>query len=208
MPAILAATALLGMLGFICCGFSTWYLFEQRTALAIRTLRGSFMPQIEQSLLNPTAKADLLAEIDALASDMEGGRYENWQSSGILQRLQRLPVLQWGELQAIEAVVDSEFDDMKPESDVQLSRLRYGVETSAITSFEFEEVLAPARINDNSELGHRINPELGREHIAEVIRRADLAADRAEVPEQTFENPKLAAIVKREIELGSTEGGF
>ncbi len=103
MPAIVAAMALMGIVGFIVCAFSTWSLFQKRTEFAIRTLQGDYVRQLEQSLLDPATKTSLMREVEKLIADLERGKYENWQSAAIMQRLQRLPVFQWGELQAIEA---------------------------------------------------------------------------------------------------------
>ena len=103
MPAILAGTLLMGIIGFVVCAFSTWILFQKRTEFAIRTLRGSYIAEIEQSLLDPATKSAVVKEIETLAADMESGKYEDWQAAGVMQRLQRLPVLQWGELQAVDS---------------------------------------------------------------------------------------------------------
>ncbi len=100
---ILAGTVLMGVIGFIVCAFSTWILFQKRTEFAIRTLRGSYIADIEQSLLDPATKSVVVKEIETLAAEMESGKYEDWQAAGVMQRLQRLPVLQWGELQAIDS---------------------------------------------------------------------------------------------------------
>ena len=41
LPALMAGSVILGIAGFICCGVSTWVLFQKRTELAVRTLRGT-----------------------------------------------------------------------------------------------------------------------------------------------------------------------
>ena len=42
--------------------------------------------------------------------------------------------------------------------------------------------------------------------VAEVVQRAKLVADRAEVPDESFEGIKLDSILRREIESGIREG--
>ena len=230
MPAILAGTVLMGIVGFIVCAFSTWILFQQRTEFAIRTLRGSYIGEIEQSLLDPGTKSGVVTEIEELADDMERGKYEDWQAAGIMQRLQRLPVLQWGEIQAIESFLrsngsgadgsgadgsgaDGSGDRADPESKEgaadgikQLSRLRRAVELGKLTSFDFEDVLQPVRISD-PDGSRRIRP-LKTELVQEVIHRARLAADQAKIPDQVYEQVELEPIVRREIDLGASEGSF
>lgn len=215
MPAILAGTVLMGIMGFVFCAFSTWILFQKRTEFAIRTLRGSYITDIEQSLLDPDTKSDVVQEIETLAADMENGRYEDWQAAGVMQRLQRLPVLQWGELQALESflrkrVADKEADEESTEEETdalkQLSRLRRAVELGQSTSFEFEDVLLPVRVHDRG--GHRLVQPLTMELVREVVLLARLASDQAEIPDRSFDNVQIQSIVQREIERGASEGGF
>ena len=102
----MAGGVLLGIFGFIFCGVSTWVLFQKRTQLAIRTLKGAYVTELEQSYLEPETKQAVVAEVQKLIADMEDGKYENWQSAAIMQRLQRLPVVQWGELQAVQLFIE------------------------------------------------------------------------------------------------------
>ncbi len=219
MPAILAGTLLMGIIGFVVCAFSTWILFQKRTEFAIRTLRGSYIAEIEQSLLDPVTKSAVVKEIETLAADMESGNCEDWQAAGVMQRLQRLPVLQWGELQAVDSflqksVAEGQADGQLIETEPpaladgrrQLSRLRRAVELGKSTSFEFEDVLQPVRMSDPS--GHRLIQPLTIELAREVVLRARLAADQAKIPDQDFDNVRLESIVRREIELGLREGSF
>jgi hypothetical protein len=227
VPAILAATALLGILGFLFCAVSTWYLFQQRTELAIRTLRGSYLADLEQSLLEPGSKLAVVEEISALAADLERGKYEDWQAAGILQRLQRLPVIQWGELQAVQAhlrtasasehrgaagedlAASGSAGSQNAQHATQLTRLQRAVELGKVTAFDFEDVLQPARrAQPGSRWGHELAVPLSPAAVDEVVLRARLVADRALVPDQSFEGIRIETIVRREIELGAREGGF
>lgn len=210
LPAILAATCLMGIAGFILCGFSTWVLFQKRTEFAVRTIRGAYIPELEQSLLEPKEKAAILAAVGELAADMERGKYENWQSAGILQRLQRMPVIQWGELQAIESFAEKnaspeEFEAAKK----QLSRLRRAVEKGRATSFDFEDVLGPVYITDPTvPAGHTLMQPLDMDSVRAVIERAELIADRSDVDDASFPDVRIDAIVREQIDAGGEEGGF
>ena len=208
MPAILAATVLLGMFGFICCGGSTWYLYQQRTALAVRTLEGSYIPGLEQSFLDPREKKAVVEEVRAFADDLKRGKHEAWQAVGVLQRLQRLPVLQWGELTAVQRFLEaSELPDKEPML-MGISRLRRAVDAGSATSLDFEDVLAPVMIPDRDAAnGRRLDQAFAVEDVREVARRANLIADRCEIPERRFECG-IDKIVAREIDLGIEEGGF
>ena len=106
LPALMAGSVILGIAGFICCGVSTWVLFQKRTELAVRTLEGAYLAELEQSYLEPKTKRAVMDEVEVLIAGMEAGDYENWQSAAIMQRLQRLPVVQWGDLQAIELFIN------------------------------------------------------------------------------------------------------
>ncbi|TWU41843.1 hypothetical protein [Novipirellula artificiosorum] len=210
MPAILAATLLMAIVGFITCGVSTWVLFQKRGELAVRTLRGSFIPAIEQSRIAPDEKLGLVDQLGAFADELERGEHENWQAAGVMQRLQRLPVLQWGEIAVIEAFVDDQFEgDAKANALKQLSRLRRSAELTQSTAFDFEDLLGPAHQPDaRNPYGRRLIEPLTTEAVAEVVDRARLVADRAAVPDQSFEDIRIDLIVKSEIEKGIAEGTY
>ncbi len=208
MPAIVAATVLLGIAGFICCGVSTWVLFQQRTEFAIRTLRGSYIPALEQSLLDPQEKNAVVSRMEEFASELEQGKYENWQAAGVLQRMQRLPVLQWGELEAVQGFIEKSDDPQKQQSLEQLSRLRRGVELGKATSFDFEDILQPVlESDDQSPGGRRIIQPLTSEGVKIVIGRAKRFADAVNVPEQRFD-VSLDSIIRREIDAGLRDGSY
>ncbi|MFK8112793.1 MAG: hypothetical protein AB8B91_11350 [Rubripirellula sp.] len=208
MPAIMAGTVLMGMLCFIACGFSTWLLFQNRTALAIRTCE-AYVSNLEQSLLEPNSKAAVIDLVETLSKDMQRGKYENWQSAGIMQRLQRLPVLQWGELQAVQAAVEKMGGDQQEERLKQITRLQRSVELGKVTSFDFEEVLKPVREQDpGNEMGHRLVDPISAEKTKEMLVRAKRTADRASVADKSFPAIQIEAIVRREIEKGASEGSY
>ena len=209
MPAILAGTLLLGIFGFVFCAFTTWLLFQKRTEFAVRTLRGTFITDVEQSLLDPESKTAVVKEIKELADDMERGKYEDWQSAAVMQRLQRLPVIQWGELEAIESFLKKNDGDDVEKQIQELSRLRRAVELGQATSFDVEDVLKPVRESDPaSSNGHRLINPLNEAAIGDTLQRAKLLSDRASIPEELFEDVDIDAIVRREIEVAAREGGF
>lgn len=208
LPAIMAATVMMGIFGFICCGVTTWALFQQRTKLAIRTC-DAFVVDIEQSLLDPASKSALVDDIENLSADMQRGKYENWQSAGIMQRLQRAPVTQWGELQAVQAAIRKSGNPDQTEQLKQLSRLERGVEIGLVTSFDFADILDPVREEDSaSTTGYRLVHPMTADQLKEVVARAKLVANRAEVPDQTFEHIQIEEIVRKVIKRGAKEGTF
>ena len=214
IPAIVAEMALMGIIGFFVCAFATWSLFQKRTELAIRTLQGDYVGQLEQSLLDPATKTSLMREVEMLIADLERGKYENWQSAAIMQRLQRLPVFQWGELQAIEAFLNNSSDKDLSEDDrrnaiKEFSRLRRGVEIGKVTSFDFEEILEPVRRPSAvARGGHELARPLAPKSVLESASRAKRLADRSDVPDEAFQDVRIESLFRREVELGASQGGF
>ncbi len=210
LPAILAGGALLGIAFFVCCGVSTWYLFQKRTEFAIRTLRDAYLPEIEQSLLLPDEKANVIKQVSTLVDEMKRGKYENWQSAGILQRLQRMPVIQWGELYAIDRFTQKNASpEVAAETTKQLSRLQRSVQIGKATSFDFEDVLMPVNVADSTRPnGHRLQQPLQLESIARVVDSARAVADREKVPDETFKDIRIDKIVREQINSGIADGGF
>ena len=206
MPAVLASVVLMGIVGFVFLAFTTWILWQQRTELAIRTLRGSVIPQVEQGLLDPETKNLIVDELTELADDMERGKYENGQSAGAMNRLIRVPIFQWGQIHAIEAQLEDNKNEAYGESIKQLSRLQRAVELGKANAIDFEDVLAPARVPDpEAPTGYALDQPLSDQQVADVVERAKLVADRSEIPDQLFQDVRLDAIVRAEIERGLSE---
>jgi hypothetical protein len=209
LPALMAMSLLAGIAFFICCGVTTWLLYQKRTELAVRTLEGAYITELEQSYLDPSTKRAVVDEVKELIAEMEAGDFENWQSAAIMQRLQRLPVVQWGDLQAIELFITKENGAEKDEQLKEISRLGQAVVDGSVTSFDFQDVLESVhRADPKSSSGFSLILPLTAESVAEVCLRAKLVADRAKVANRRFPEVDLAAIVRREISLGSTAGGF
>lgn len=208
MPAIMASVVLMGMIGFITCSFLTWVLFQQRSEMALRTLRGSVIPLVEQGRMEPSEKQSVVGQLKTFADDLERGKYEDWQAAGVMTRLMiRVPIYQWGDIQVVEAFLQQNQQASTAESIKQLSRLRRAAELGLANAMDFEEVLKPIRIEDpNGPTGFELNLPLDDAGVAEVIQRAKLVADRAEVPDELFEDIKLDSILRREIENGLREG--
>lgn len=206
LPAVMAATALMGIVGFIFCAGSTWYLFQQRTAFAIRTLQGAYIGEIEQSLLDPDTKAAVVAEIRVLAADLEQGKYDNSQAAEIMQGLLRLPVVQWGELQVVEAFLQQAQDEQKEGDLLQISRLKRAVEQGKITAMDVDEALEPVRVEDSDSVnGYSLGRPFTDAGVAEVVHRCELVADRESIPSEVFEGIRLQVIVRRAIERATTQ---
>ncbi|MDG2220793.1 MAG: hypothetical protein P8L85_05400 [Rubripirellula sp.] len=206
LPAVMAATALMGIVGFIVCAGSTWYLFQQRTEFAIRTLQGAYIGEIEQSLLDPNTKSAVVAEIRVLADGLEKGKYDDSQAAEIMQGLLRLPVVQWGELQVVEAFLQQSEDQQKDDYLLQISRLKRAAEQGKITAMDVDEALDPVRVDDgNSVNGYSLGRPLTDAGVAEVAHRCELVADRESIPNEVFDEVRLEVIVRRAIERAARQ---
>ncbi|TWU43190.1 hypothetical protein Q31b_22280 [Novipirellula aureliae] len=209
LPAILAATMLMAIVGFITCGVSTYFLFQKRGELAVRTLDGNLIPTIEQSRIEPDQKAELVERLKEFSAEIARGNVENWQAAGVMQRLQRIPIYQWGELSAVEAFARSNWEGEEQANALkQISRLRRSVELAQSTVFDVEDVLTPVHQTDDGAYGRSLITPLTTKAVADVVKRATLVADRSEVPDEPFETIRIDVIVQREIEKGIAEGSY
>ena len=209
IPLLMAGVVLSGIFFFIACGLSTWYLFTKRGELALKTLRQGYIPAVEQSLLAPDEKKEVVTQLNEFADDVERNKYEDWQAAGVMQRLVRLPVFQWGELTAVESFLcsDQQLEEIdKDNVRLQISRLRRAVELDKATAFDLADVLKPVTITDDSPVGSRMVDKLDIESAKDVIVRAKLVADRSEVPDKSFDEVKIGRLVRRQIEAGIRKG--
>jgi hypothetical protein len=207
MPAILAATVLMGIVFFVAFGFSAWLIFQKRGDLAARTLRATIIPELEQSRLAPEEKTAVVKELSQLADDIEAEMYENWQAGGIMQRLINIPLMRWGDLEAVAAWAEKNLPEGQRDNALkQISRFFRAVELDRAVARDIHEILAPVATAENASGFVQLRSDLNETDVAEVVLRCKLVADRAEVPDQTFESVSLTQIVRRQIEAGRRDG--
>lgn len=207
MPAIIAITLLAGMLFAIAFAFASWWIFQQRGNLAVRTLRSTVIPELQQSRLDPEEKRLVVRQLSDLADDLEGGMYENWQAGGIMQRLVTSPLMRWGDLQTLQRWAETNLPEQeRDEAERQISRFFRAVELDRVVARDVHDVLAPVSAQDDPQGFAQLRPQFSAAEVNEVIQRAKLVADRAEVPEQTFPPVSLPQFINRQIELGSRSG--
>lgn len=210
-PAIIAGSLLLAAFGFVCCGVSTYVLFQKRTELAARTLQGHTIPTVEQSQLPPEEKRQINQILSQVVADAESGRLENWQASGVMNRLTRIPLLEWGDLTAVEELIASHdgFDpQQQADAKQQLSRLRQAIQKDLASIFDVDSVLAPVLVEDQSLRGQRLRSNISKELLAEVVLRAQLIADRCKIEDRMFAQPSIVEIVRSAVSAGTTAGAM
>jgi hypothetical protein len=205
---MLAGLLLMGIFCFVCCGFSTWWLFQQQGALAERTLTNTYIPEIENSRLNPEDKQLILVQLENFGEQLRGRQLENWQAAGVMQRLVRLPVLEWGDLQAVQQRLEENADD-HAEALKHVSRLFRAVELDQITAVDMEGILEPVLRDDATPEQRRtlVDP-IPIDAALDVAERARIAADRSKVPDQAFDEIQLSKVIRRQIDAGLTQGGM
>ena len=207
MPAIIAITLLVGMLFAIAFAFAGWLIFQKRSDLAVRTLRGTVVPELQQSRLEPEEKRVVVGQLTDLPDDLERGMYENWQAGGIMQRLITSPLMRWGDLQTLERwAADHLPADEREDAQRQISRFFRAVELDRVVARDIHDVLGPVSSQEDSRGFVQLRPQFSHAEVLEVIQRARLVADRAEVPDQTFPPVSLPQFINRQIELGSRTG--
>ncbi|MEM6979122.1 MAG: hypothetical protein AAF539_05590 [Planctomycetota bacterium] len=209
LPAMVAATLLMSMVAFILCAGSTYYLFQQRTAFAIRTLEG-YREVIEQSYLTPEEKADVVKQIDEVQKRMQVDDFPPAKASAVMERLVRLPISQWGELVVIESVVDREYQgEVQTRAKWELRRLRTAIAQDNVTVVDVNHVLEPVTQPDSaSPLGRTLKQPVSVAGVGEVIERAGLIADRAKIQEEPAEPPSISQILKTQLQAADVQGGY
>lgn len=207
LPAVVAATLLMGIVFFVGFGIAAWVIFQKRGDLAVRTLRGTIIPELEQSRLDPEEKRLVVEELRSLADDIEQGAYENWQAGGIMQRLITSPMMRWGDLVAVQSWAEKNLPTQEQqEARKQITRFFRAAELGRVVARDIHDVLAPVSTREDAAGFVQLRSDLREEDVRDVIQRAKLVADRAQVPEQTFEDVSLSQFIRRQIEIGRREG--
>lgn len=208
LPAIVASTLLLGMAAAVICGVTTWILFEKRSEIAVRTLQG-FVPVIEQSLIEPDDKAKVLKQFEELIKEMSAPDYPPNSAAAIMQRVVRLPITHWGELDAVESYVNENFVDPEREQAItQLSRVRSSIQTNQATVFDIIDILEPVAVVEDATGSRTLKSKLTDEDIREVIVRSKVLGDRANIADKRFPRIEMSAILRQEIKTAKSGDGF
>lgn len=206
-PAVLAATLLMGMVLFLTFGFAGYLIFQKRGDLAARTIRGTILSELEQSRLDPETKSAVIGRMTTLADDIESKKLENWQAGGVMNRLVRAPLLRWGDLQAVDGWAKENLPESEyAEFHKQITRFFRAAELDRAIASDLQDVLLTVTGGDPAMMLGRLKSDLTKDDVREVAVRAKLVADRAEVPDQVFEDVSLPKIVDRLIETGIREG--
>ncbi|TWU16046.1 hypothetical protein [Allorhodopirellula heiligendammensis] len=208
LPAIVAGTLLLGIAAAVICGVTTWILFQKRSEIAVRTLQG-FVPMIEQSLLEPHDKAKVIEQFEGLIKEIGAPDYPPTQAAAIMQRVVRLPITHWGELDAIEMYIQENFEDPdKQQAITELSRVRSAIQTNQATVFDIIDVVEPVVIVDEKTGTRTLKSKIVPQDVRGVILRAKILADRAKIEDKRFPRIEMSTILRQEIKTAKTEGGF
>lgn len=196
------------MLFFISCAGGTYYLFQQRGEFALRTIEGTLIPLLEQSRIVPEDKQATIAELDAFVRRGRTGEWEDWQIAGVMQRLVRSPIVSWGDLQYIDSIIqqrESFSDEERVGFHRAISRLQRAAELDDVTQFDMADIFEPISNPADHESGYELNAQFSDDALREFIARVRLVAQRAEIPEQSYD-VKLVSIVKRQIAAGIKSG--
>jgi len=208
MPAVVAGTLIMGIIAAVMCGVTTWILFQKRAEIAVRTLDG-FVPVIEQSLLEPEDKADVVSQFKSVIKEMSAPDYPPASASAVMQRIVRLPIPHWGELDAVETYVEKNFEGEKQARALtDLSRLRQAVKLNLATVLDVVDVLEPVAVIDPASGARSLKTKLTDEDIEDATKRAGLLAQRAKIDDRRFPPITMGSILRQEIKMAKTEGGY
>ncbi len=209
LPGVLAATLIMMMIGFITCGFASYFLWQQRGVMAGRTLEG-LAQEVGQSRIEPVERAAVVRRLERVAKDVSARDFDPAEAASIMQRLVRLPILQWGQLQAVEAMITERFSKSDAdEAQLQIDRLKLAMEQLRATSADLRDVLTPVSVADPTAASAvRMVDRPTDEQLRDVAQRASLIADRAGVDADGRPTLRLSELIDREIRAAMTEGGF
>jgi hypothetical protein len=202
MPAVMAIFMIVAVAGLVACAVGAWAVFRQSPQLAAGTLKAHYIPVVEQSNLNPAEKAEVVRALEQLALEMKAGQWEPWQANAMMQNLIRAPIVQWGDLDAIEQLV-VKIEAFSPAERENISkvlgRLKHGIEEDLIIANVVEEILAPVTIRDDSERGCHLNLAMDKPDIEEVVQRAQTILAGHQIPDERY-NARLADVLRLQIE--------
>ncbi|MEL6110867.1 MAG: hypothetical protein AAFU85_33085 [Planctomycetota bacterium] len=208
LPAILAASVLLGIFSLVICAGGTWYIYQHREVIAFQSLREGFIPGLEQSFLEPEEKAETVKLLDDLCDEIERGNVESSQASAAMERITALPMFEWGLVRAVEAFARAKPDEFSDDDLMQFRRIRRGAELGKLRSIDFRHILETVTQAERSFSQMALIEPLQLDAVQQVVERARKMADRSQVAADPQSDPTLDTILRRQIETGLEKGGF
>jgi hypothetical protein len=210
MPAIIAVLLLLLMGSFIACGVGTLFLFRQAPRMAAQTLRGSYIPLVEQANLDAQVKRDILGQLQTVVRRMESGELTAQQSSALMEQLiVRTPIVQWGDLEGLIAMVEKR--DTFPVEDREklrstVFRLQRAIDLNRMVADQVEDVLSSVTVRDDSARGCHLNLAASDEALREVVIVGENFLKQTQIPATSLEGNgpvDLPDLVRRRLESPS-----
>ncbi len=203
-PAVLAASLLMGIAMFVMFAFAAYVIFQKRGDLAVRTLRGTIVSELEQSRLEAETKADVIAQLQGLADDIEAQRVSDKQAVDVLQQLLQSPLMRWGDLTALDAWVKANADAEQAASfHRDCTRFFRAAELGKANAADLQDILAPVSEEASGAYLQKLKAKIEPADWAEVQTRCRIVATRAGVPDQDFDEVLLEQIVERLIASAS-----
>ncbi len=197
------AVLMLGLMAtLIACGIGSWFIFAQSDKLAAGSLKSQYIPVIEQSMLDPQTKEAAVRQLKSLASQLETDQWEPAQARELMKRLIGAPLVQWGDLDAAIAQIESRDafnEDERQQAKKLIERFKRAAELEAVSANDFEDALGPVTVKDQSLRGCHFHVGASDEALREFLKRIGLLVERAKVPDEAF-NVSFSDILRMHIE--------
>lgn len=207
-PAVMAASVLMGIVMFITFAFAAWVIFQKRGDLASRTVRATIVSELEQSRLDAKTKSELITELRNFADDIDAARVSDKQAVDVLQKLLQSPMLRWGDLAALDDWVKANATaDQSAAFHRDCTRFFRAAELEKANAADLQDILAPASETSPGVYLSKLKANIEPADWAEVQTRCRIVAERAEVPDQVFDDVLLTRIIQRYIDSASVDGG-
>ncbi len=180
IPACLVVLMFVGVVLSVTCAAASYFLNQNQSLIAARSIREQLIPWVEQSPLEATDKSTIVDELNELTRQMDEGQLDDTQLRRLRFRLTDNPALMWGFVQAALGAIASstELTELEKEQATRTcERLLRLVSEGKLTRSALEFVLQSVTLakSDRSGLVVKENPSL--EDLRQFIKRGGEQAD-------------------------------
>ncbi len=179
----------LGVLLLIAIGVGVWVAMSWK-GWAADLARSVTEDAVAKSTLPQDQRDRIIARIDGVATDFEGGKITLEQLSNVFESVAESPLLALGLISGVDAKFlegSSLTAEEKSAGRRSMERFARGVAEGKITPPQLEDTILPITVADpNQPDQRRLKDTVTTEDLKTFLERAKSQADKAEIPDEPF----------------------
>jgi hypothetical protein len=180
VPACLVVLMFVGVILSVTCAAASYFINQNQSLIASRSIREQLIPWVEQSPLEATDKSTIIDELNEITRQIDEEQLDEAQLRRLRFRLTDNPALMWGYVQAALGAVaaSTELTELEKEQASRTSeRLLRLVSEGKLTRSALEFVLQSVTLAKSDRSGLVVKENPSTDDLRQFIKRGGEQAD-------------------------------